>query len=118
MKNLFAVLAVTLLLFRGVAAPAQPVIPTIEPAIKEFPPPIVGNADTTATGKFVYPDALDLTLLGHDDVTPPGSLIWSYSVVGAPHYLINGVAPLNLAMNSPLNPPVAFQINKTVTGAN
>jgi len=87
------------------------------PVIGEIPSPIVGDAESvTPANLFVYPDAFNLANYVHDDATASGDIKWSFEIVGAAKYNINGVQPMNTGGgDDPINPG-AKQINNQVLG--
>ncbi len=84
--------------------------PGNSPVLGPLPKLLVG--DDSMDNLFVLADALDTAVLATDPDTPVESLIWSYS--GGGIYNINGVAPLDLGMDDPLNPPSTKVINTQV----
>jgi hypothetical protein len=84
------------------------------PTISDIPSPIVGSAEPVtgalANGNFVYLDAIDLNNMATDDVTAPADLMWTFT--GGSHYLINGVAPIDLSKTDPTSPSASMIINR------
>jgi len=88
------------------------------PVIGNIPSPIVGGSGgITIANRFVYPDAIDLSMYVTDDNTSPSAVKWSYAVTTSTlqprSYSINGVPPLNLAFDDP-TVPGGKQINNQV----
>lgn len=88
------------------------------PTIFDIPSPIVGSGTgSSQSTKYVYPDAFDLTTLAADDNTAAADLKWSYEIVGAPRYVINGLVALNSSVDDPINPPTVKDINHALATA-
>jgi hypothetical protein len=64
---------------------------------------------------FVYPDAMDLSILATDDFTSASGLMWTYTGSNL-SYLINGVGPITFGTTDPTSPTTAQIINRTVAG--
>lgn len=129
MKRIVAMLALLLGMLAARSAAAQVVTPTPTPT--PFPPiisdiltPIIGNAiGPYQPERYVMRDFLNLdrfVFSSGDGITsiPLNQLRWSYEIPGTPHYLINGVDPIDRRVVDPVNPPLAQTINKTIGSKN
>jgi len=88
------------------------------PTIFDIPSPIIGSGTgSSQSTKYVYPDAFDLTTLAADDNTAPADLKWSYEIVGAPKYVINGLSALNSSVDNAVTPPLAKDLNHALATA-
>ncbi|MEN6626390.1 MAG: hypothetical protein ABFD69_09205 [Candidatus Sumerlaeia bacterium] len=81
------------------------------PAIDELPDIIVGDADCASESNvFVFADCIDLDAKVYDDLTSQTGIIWSY-VTDPDVYRINGVPPLDPAVDDFVNPPADKRVD-------
>lgn len=97
-------IAVVLIVFAIGVIHAAEVI-NLAPMIREIPDMYIGDAENASgMNVFVLPDAVGLNGLVKDDHTSASGIRWSYASQGGV-YLINGVEPVDPAIDDLVSPP-------------
>ncbi|MCE5229221.1 hypothetical protein LLG95_06450 [bacterium] len=83
------------------------------PTIDDLPDIVIGDAENTSGANvFVYPDAINLDAVGHDDATTVTQLIWSFSESGTTQpYVINKATPSVPGTDNLVSPAAAKRID-------